>query len=311
MRKGRAVNMQQFFMLTGRNMKLYLRDKGAVFFSLLSTIIVICLMVFFLGDMSINELLDLLESFSQKGYAQNKENAELLILSWTCAGILSINAVTVSLAAYSNMIKDRVSGRLNAIYTAPLSRLKIALGYIAAAWAVSVFVCILTLAITEIYGVINGLTVYTLAEHLELMAMIMINSFVYAALMYPLAMAAKTEGAWSGFGTVVGTLVGFLGGIYIPIGTLSDGIAGIMKCTPIIYGTAMFREVMTKTIMENAFEGVPVDIMEEYSKAMGIRLTVSDYTLKIMDEWLILLVCGIIFLTAGMYILKYGKKTDR
>lgn len=303
--------MGQFLMLTGRNMKLYLRDKGAVFFSLLSMLIVICLMVFFLGDMSINGLLDLLETFSPKEYAENKKNAELLILSWTCAGILSINAVTVSLAVYSGMIKDRMSGRLNAIYTAPLNRMKIALGYIAAAWAASVFMCILTLAITETYGVINGLTVYSFAEHLELAAMIMINSFVYAALMYPLAMTAKTEGAWSGFGTVVGTLVGFLGGIYIPIGTLSDGIAALMKCTPIIYGTAMFREIMTKTIMRTAFEGVSADIMEEYGKAMGIRLAVSDYTLKIRDEWLILFVCGIIFLTIGMCILKYGKKTDR
>ena len=303
--------MEQFLMLTGRNMKLYLRDRGAVFFSLLSTIIVICLMVFFLGDMSVNGLLDLLESFSTKDYEQNKENAELLILAWTCAGILSINAVTVSLAVYSGMIKDRMSGRLNAIYTAPLHRLKIALGYIAAAWTASVFVCILTLAITETYGVINGLTVYTFAEHMELTAMIMVNSFVYAALMYPLAMAAKTEGAWSGFGTVVGTLVGFLGGIYIPIGTLSDGIAGLMKCTPVIYGTAMFREIMTRTIMETTFEGVPADVAEEYGKAMGIRLAVSDYTLQVRDEWMILFVCGMIFLTVGMCVLKYGKKTDR
>lgn len=303
--------MEQFMILAGRNTKIYLRDKGALFFSFLSAIIVICLMVFFLGNMNIDDILDLIETFSTKGYAENKANAELLVLSWTCAGIISINAVTVSLAVYSGMIKDRVSGKLNAIYTAPISRLKISLGYIASAWAVSVLMCILTLALTEAYGTAKGMAVYPFATHMKLTALIALNSFVYAALMYPLALLAKTEGAWSGFGTVVGTLVGFLGGIYIPIGTLSEGIAGFMKCTPVIYGTALFRSIMTQPIVEETFQGVPENIVDEYREVMGISLTVSDYTLKLRDEWLILLGCGMIFLIIGMGMLKYGKKADR
>ncbi len=303
--------MEQFFVLTVRNIKVYLRDRGAVFFSLLSAVIVIGLMVFFLGDMSIESLLEVLDSFSLKEHEENKKNAELLVLSWTCAGILAINSVTVSLAVYSGMIKDRVNGRLNAIYTAPISRMKISLSYIAAAWTASVFICLLTLAITEVYGMVSGMQPYTIMEHVELIAMIMMNSFVYAALMYPLALIAKTEGAWSGFGTVIGTLVGFLGGIYIPIGSLSDSIANLMKCTPIIYGTSMFRKVMTKSVMETTFDGVTVDMVEKYREMMGIQLTVADYTLKLRDEWIILFVCGIIFLMIGMCMLKYEKKVDR
>lgn len=303
--------MEQFLALAGRNIKIYLRDKGAVFFSLLSALIIICLTVFFLGDMNIEGILSILEQFSEREYAENKINAELLILSWTCAGILSINAVTVSLAVYSGMIKDRINGRLNAIYTAPISRLKIALSYIASAWIASVFMCILTLFITEGYGVVKGMEPYSFIVHMQLMALIMLNSFVYATLLYPLAMIARTEGAWSSFGTVIGTLVGFLGGIYIPIGSLSKSISGLMKCTPIIYGTSMFRNVMTWSILENTFQGVPEDIVAEYSKVMGIKLTMLDYTLTLRDEWLILFACCIIFFGIGICMLKYEKKTDR
>ena len=137
------------------------------------------------------------------------------------------------------------------------------------------------------------------------------NSFAYASLMYPLALIVKSEGAWSGFFTVIGTLVGFLGGIYIPIGSLADSISGVMKCTPIIYGTSMFRKVMTKSILDSTFQGVPVDIVDEYREIMGIQLRVADYTLTLRDEWLILLACGIIFLVIGMCLLKYEKKMDR
>lgn len=303
--------MEQLAAVIKRNMKIYIRDKGTVFFSLLSALIVICLMVFFLGDMNIESILELLEQFSGREQAADQKNAELLVLIWTCAGILSINAVTVSLAAYSGMIKDRVNGRLNSIYTAPISRFQITLGYIVSAWIASVWICILTLFITEGYGVIKGMEPYSLLTHLQLIALIMINSFVYAALMYPLAMIAKTDGAWSGFGTVIGTLVGFLGGIYIPIGSLSDGVAGLMKCTPVIYGTAMFRNIMTQNILEDTFQNIPENVISEYSEVMGIQLTVFDHTLTVMNEWILLLFCGIIFLVIGTVLLKYGKKYDR
>lgn len=303
--------MEQFFAFTGRNLKIYFRDKGAVFFSLLSMIIVICLMLFFLGDMNIENITDLLGQFPGRDAAADKKNAELLILSWTCAGIISINAVTVTLAVHSAVIKDRVSGRLNSIYTSPVSRGIIAAGYMAAAWIASVCVCVITLFVTELYGVIKGLEAFSFLTHAELMGMIMINSFVYAMFMYLVAMIAKTEGAWSGLGTVIGTLVGFLGGIYIPIGALSDTVGNLMKCTPVIYGTSMFRSVMMQEIMDTTFSGLPDEFIEEYRAAMGIDLEVFGNQIGAAGEWLLLLLCGIIFLAIGVVVLRYSRKTDR
>ena len=303
--------MDKFLILTKRNISVYIRDKGAVFFSLLSMLIVICLMVFFLGDMNIDAITRLLAEFPGRDAVKDKENAELLVLSWTSAGIVSINAVTVTLAVYSGMIKDRVNGKLNSIYTAPISRITIACAYVAAAWMASVIMCTLTLVITEVYGIMQGMTAYSVAKHVELLGLIMVNSFVFAALMYPLTMIAKTEGAWSGFGTVVGTLVGFLGGIYIPIGGLSDSIGTLMKCTPVIYGSSMFRSVMSETIIEDTFVGVPQDVVSVYRAEMGIDITVFERLLTVRDEWIILLVCGIMFLAISAIMLRYSKKSDR
>lgn len=303
--------MEQFLAITGRNLKIYFRDRGAVFFSLLSMIIVICLMVFFLGDMNIENTAGLLRDFPGRDEAVDKKNAELLILAWTCAGILSINAVTVTLSCYSVMIKDRVSGKLNSIYTAPVRRGIITAGYIAAAWLASVIVCTITLVITEAYCVVQGMDAYSAAEHVQLFGMIMVNSFAYASLMYLIAMLAKTEGAWSGLGTTVGTLVGFLGGIYIPIGALSGVIGNVMKCTPVIYGTAMFRNVMTRGIMETLFSNVPGELTDEYRLVMGIDLDVFDRLVGIREEWILLFLCGVVFLAAGAAMLTYGRRTDR
>lgn len=303
--------MEQFMVITSRNLKIYFRDKGAVFFSLLSMIIVICLMVFFLGDMNIESIIGILEQFPGRDAAADKKNAELLILVWTCAGILSINAVTVTLAVYSVMIKDKTTGKLNSIYTAPISRAKIAAGYIAAAWIASVLVCTITLFITEVYSIGKGLEAFSFETHIQLFGMIMVNSFAYASLMYLIAILVGTEGAWSGLGTVIGTLVGFLGGIYIPIGALSESIGNIMKCTPIIYGTAMFRKVMTKEIINATFFDIPDEVIDEYCSVMGIDLKLFDNIIGVTKEWLLLLICGIILLVVDIIVLKYGRKTDR
>lgn len=303
--------MYQLTELVKRNLKIYLRDRSAVFFSLLTMFIVIMLMVFFLGDMNISSITDELAILPGRDAEQDEKNAKLLVLMWTCAGIIPINSVTVTLSALSSMIKDRSSGKLSSIYTAPVSKGVISAGYICSAWAASIIMCLLTLAISEIYCMANGAEIFSLTVHLKLFGMIAVNSFTYSALMYLLTFAAKTEGAWSGLGTVIGTLVGFLGGIYMPVGSLGEGVAAVMKCLPVIYGTAMFREVMTADILKQTFENVPAEMTDIYKDAMGITLTAFDKEVTIPMCLAILIVCGMVFLGAGVAASALSKKTDR
>ena len=94
--------MEELMALTGRHIKVYLRDRSAVFFSLLSAIIIIGLMAFFLGDMNIDAILEVAGPFSTVG--EDLETlANHLVLAWTFAGILSINAVSVSISIYSGI----------------------------------------------------------------------------------------------------------------------------------------------------------------------------------------------------------------
>ena len=55
--------MKEILYLTKRNSLIYMRDKKAVFFSVLSMLIVLGLMVIFLGSMNSQDLLLLLERY--------------------------------------------------------------------------------------------------------------------------------------------------------------------------------------------------------------------------------------------------------
>ncbi len=303
--------MAAFTELVKRNIRIYLRDKGAVFFSLLSMLIVILLMVLFLGDMNISAITDMLSILPDRDPEQDKINAELFVLQWTLAGVISINAVSVTLSVLTAMIRDKNNGTLHSIYTSPVSRISIAMSYICAALVSSIIICTLTLVISEIYCVALGAEPFTIIQHLQLMGMICVNSFTYACIMYFLAAIVRSEGAWSGLGTIIGTLVGFLGGIYLPIGSIAESIANVLKCTPILYGTVMFRKIMTKKTSNICFENTPAEMTEKYNDVMGITLEAFGHDVTIAGCIAILAICGIVFLVIGTAVTKYGSRKDR
>lgn len=55
--------MREVMQLAGRNLKIYLRDRSSVFFSLLTAIIVIVLMLVFLGDMNVKTITSAMEEY--------------------------------------------------------------------------------------------------------------------------------------------------------------------------------------------------------------------------------------------------------
>lgn len=303
--------MREITALAGRDLKIYLRDRSAVFFSLLSAIIVIVLMLVFLGDMNVKSITDTLDEFHLGSAEQNRVNAKLFILMWAVGGILCVNGVTVSAMVMSTMISDYTGGRLRAFRTAPLSRIKLSLGYIVAAWAASVLICLITLAASEIFAAANGAVLPDFAGHAELVAMILVNCFTYSGIMYFAGVLIKSDGAWSGFSTLTGTLVGFLGGIYIPLGGLPEGVQTFLKCLPVLHGCSMFRQVLTKKMAAVTLDGLPDDICALYLEQMGITVKIGGADISRLLQLAILAVCGIIFITAAAVITSRRYKSDR
>lgn len=303
--------MTQFFYLTKRNMLLYFRDRGAVFTSMLSMLIIIALMLFFLGDMNIENITGLLAELPEHNTADDENNATLFMLVWTVAGIIPINSVMVTLSVLSSIIKDKSTGKINSIYTSPISRFTITISYISAACISSVIICSITFAISELYLCMNKLTAFTFMEHLKIFGMILANSFTYSAIMYLCAAWVKSEGAWSGLGTVIGTLVGFFGGIYLPIGQLSNGLVNIISCTPVIYGTSMFRGIMTNSIINKTFADAPVEMLEKYRKIMGIDFEAFGSSISTAECVIIVIGFGALFTMIGTLVTTLVKRKDR
>jgi len=304
--------MRELYYMVKRNILVFIRDYAAVFFSVLSMLIILLLMVVFLGKMNTDNVLWLLSEYGgERDALQDEKNAQYLIQMWTLAGILTVNTVTVSLTVMQTMVRDEVKGHLANFYVAPVERIKIVFGYILAAWAIGSGMSFLTLLIGEVYMVMQGYAFLGISVMMKALGMIMLNAFVYSTIGYLLALFIHSESAWGGMLTVVGTLVGFLGAIYLPVSMLSEKIVNVLKCLPVIHGTAMMREVITKDAMEVTFEGLPDLVSRTFAKEMGIVLWNGEMQITLGKQILVLGLYAIIAIAVATIISKRRKIHDR
>ncbi|MDE6213466.1 MAG: ABC transporter permease [Lachnospiraceae bacterium] len=304
--------MREIYYMLKRNILLYLRDRVSVFFSILSMLIVLALMVIFLGNMNIENVVDALaESGSLRDTAADEKNAAYLIQMWTLAGILIVNAVTITLTVMGTMVQDEVKNRLASFYMAPVKRIKITLGYILSSWIVGIGMCILTLIMGELYMVFCGHPLLCAADCLKLCGMIVLNTFVYASLTYFMALFIHSESAWSSIMTIIGTLVGFVGAIYLPMSMLPAGVSRVLKCLPVLQGAAMMRMVCTKDAIDQTFAGLPEIAGDTFREQMGVSIFMGDREIVLFDQILFLVICAIIAIIASAWITKRRKLRDR
>ncbi|MCM1252524.1 MAG: ABC transporter permease [Clostridium sp.] len=303
--------MNEIFYCTKRNCLIYIRDKAAVFFSMLSMLIVLGLMVIFLGKMNSDDLLDVLAQFGGRDSAVDERNATCLIQLWTLAGILVVNSVTVTLTVLGAMVQDETRHRIVAFYVSPVKRIKLSLGYILSAWLVGTFMCLLTLAVGEIYFLIQGYPLLTASDIFTLTGMIALNAFTFSALGYLLALFIHSDSAWSGMLTIIGTLVGFIGGIYLSLGMLGENLQKVLMCLPVLHGASMMRQVCTKAAIDETFAGLPDSVADIFQKQMGITLFWNDSEITLTTQCAVLLGYAIIAIAAAAYINKKRKLKDR
>lgn len=303
--------MNTLFCLIKRNLLMYFRDRSAVFFSLLSMIIVIGLMVLFLGNMNKDNVIDLLQQYGgQRDVDLDSKNATYLIQVWTIAGLLVVNSLTVSLTMIGYMVEDEARKRLGSFYVAPVKRSVIAIGYVAASIIVASIICIFTLLIAQGYLFFSGEILFSVEQIIKIIGLIVINVFVYSSILFLVAVFVHSISAWSALGSIVSTLVGFVGAIYLPMGMLPNSVQTILKYIPILHGVSLFRKVCTEVALANTFTGIPIEVKEGYQRYMSITVDFDGNLVSAGTQLIFLILCGVITLIISSILMKQRALKD-
>ncbi|WP_246231515.1 ABC transporter permease [Sporosarcina jiandibaonis] len=275
---------------TKRNIILYFRDKSAVFFSLLAVFILIALYVLFLGDLTAKGLPD----FSSK---------KPLITSWFIAGVLAVTSMTTTLASLGILVEDRANNRVLDFYASPISRVKLVGGYISSALFIGFTMCTFTFIVAEIYLLLSGEALLSFDKTIMIGGVILL-SVVSSGSMVLLAVSfIKTSNAFAAASTIIGTLLGFLAGIYIPIGTLPDYLQTIVKFFPVSHSAALFRQILMEISIMDAFSNAPIALKETFLFDMGVNYKINGVKATKLFSVFYLIGTTILFFTLSLLVL--------
>lgn len=278
-----------------RNLKVFFRDKTAVFFSLLAVLIVLGLYIFFLGDVWI-------DSFP------NIKGVKNLMNCWIIAGLIGVTSVTANMGAFGTMIEDKSKNKIKDFYVSPIKKSKIVGGYIISSFIVGSMMSVVTLIISQIYLVYSGVDVLNFKELTEVFLIILMTSLSNSAMILFIVSLLSSEKAFSTASTIVGTLIGFITGIYLPISMLPDSVQIIVKLFPTSHGISILRQIFMKKQMDISFADVPTNYINEFKESMGVVYYINDKLVSNTASVFILIASTIIFFFLAVLILYKKKK---
>ncbi|MEA5048820.1 MAG: ABC transporter permease [Eubacteriales bacterium] len=276
-----------------RNLLVFFKDKASVFFSLLSVFIIIGMYALFLGDVWTSGMTEI-------------TGARFLMDSWIVAGLLAVTSVTTTMGAFGTMVEDQSKKLIKDIRSSPLPRVSIAGGYILSAFVIGVIMCLVALVLCELYIVSGGGSLLGGQALLKVLGLILLSTFSNTALVLFFVSFFQSNNAFSVASTIIGTVIGFMTGIYIPIGQLPEGVQWVIKLFPPSHSAMLLRQVVMEQPLTQSFAGVPDQYLTEFKELMGVTFKIGDTVVTPTLSVVILIASGILFL--GLSILNLSRK---
>lgn len=279
-----------------RNLKIFFRDKSSVFFSLLAVFIIIGLYVLFLGDMA-------------SGQLEGKEDARFLMDSWIMAGLLAVTATTTTMGAFGIMVEDRQKKINKDFYCSPVKRTSIVGGYVVSTFIIGMIMSIIALILGELYIVSGGGKILPIDSLLKALGVLLLSVLSGSSMVALLVSFFKSQNAFSAASTVIGTMIGFLTGIYIPVGVLPQSVQTAIKLFPISHAAVLFRQIYTEAPISSVFAGAPQEASDAFKITMGIAFKWGDSFMSKSAHIAVLIISAVIFYSLAVYIFT-KKKND-
>ena len=271
-----------------RNLLVFFKDKSSVFFSLFAVFIIIGLYALFLGDMMAEQVAGL-------------ENGRFVMDSWISAGLIAITPLGA-------IIADKESKAEKDFRSSPIKNYQLVGGYLLSAIAVGFILSLIGLILCEIYIVAGGGELLGALALLKVTGLVALTSVASTCMMLFIVSFIKSLNAFTAVNIILGTLVGFLTGIYMPIGSFPGGVQTVVKCFPPSHAAALFRQVMMERSMEITFASAPAEVLAEFKADMGVTYTFGGHTVAPWVSLLILVGTIVVFFALSVLVMSRKKK---
>lgn len=291
--------MTGFGSLTKRGLKLFFKDKGMLFSSLITPIILLVLYITFLAKVYNDSFVSSLEAAHFSDFPQ--ELIDATVGGQLFSSLLAVCCITVAFCCNMIMVQDKVSGARKDLMLTPVKRSTLALSYYLSTFISTFIICLIAEGASFIYLASVG---WYLSVGDILLAML----DVFLLVMFGTALSSivnfflKSQGQISAVGTVVSAGYGFICGAYMPISQFGEGLQKVLSFLPGTYGTALIRShSLNGVFREMSALGFPDEVVEGIKKS--IDCSVYFFGNKVTEGGMYAILGGSVALLIGIYIL--------
>lgn len=287
--------MSTFFTLVRRNCKLFFKDKGMFFSSLITPIILLVLYVAFLKRVYENSFSDYMPAGTPVDLVNATVGGQLI------SSLLAVCTITVSFCSNLIMVQDKVTGALNDFMVTPIKRPIIGIAYYVSSAFSSLIVCFTATALGLVYLAATG-WYFTAGDVFMILLDVFLLVMFGTALSSVINVFLKTQGQMSAVGTIVSAGYGFVCGAYMPLSSSGEVIRNIFSFFPGTYGTTIIRNhSLVGAFREMEAQGWPTEAIEGIKDSVDCNMYFFGNKVEIWTSYLILV--GTILLLLGVYIL--------
>ncbi len=291
--------------LIRRNCRLFFRDKGMFFSSLITPIILLVLYVTFLG----NVYRDSFTGALSEGFVIEDALLNATVGGQLISSLLAVCCVTVAFCSNLLMVQDRVSGARRDLAVSPVRPSTIAVAYFCASALATLLISLTALAVCLGYLAMAGWLLRAgdvLFMLLDVALLTLFGVALSSCVNFPL----RTQGQGSAVGTIVSAGYGFLCGAYMPISNFSSGLQKVLSFLPGTYGTSLLRNhALAGAYREMARVGFPAEVIEAIRDSIDCNLYFFGRSVSIGGMYAVLV--GATLLLVGLYVLLNAVRRER
>lgn len=297
--------MKTLLAMIKRNTKMFFKDKGLLFTSLITPMILLVLYATFLGNLYRDSFEEILTAV-----APNIKVSASLING--CMGgqlfssLLAVCTVTVTFCSNMLMVQDKVTGAVKDFTVTPVKSSILALSYYISTSVTTLIICLIATAASLIYIAFIG-------WYISFLDILLILLDVFILVMFGTALSSiinyflSSQGQISAVGSIVSAGYGFICGAYMPISQFSEGLQKVVSFLPGTYGTALLRNhALNGAYKEMKALGIPNEAIDGIKDSIDCNLYFFGEKVEMSTMYLVLSITVILLI--GIYILLNFKK---
>lgn len=281
--------MRAFCMLVKRNVKIFFKDKGMFFTSLITPIILLVLYSTFLA----NVYKDNFANFIPTGFlAQDAANK---LINGAVAGelfssLLAVCCVTVAFCSNTLMATDKLNGARKDMMVTPVKKSTVALAYYVATMISTIIVTYVATGVSFIYIALKNGWFLSFGDVMLILLDVFVLTAFGTAFSCLINNFLTTQGQVSAIGTIISAGYGFVSGAYMPISSFGTTLQRVMSFLPSTYGTSLIRNhALNGVFREMAAQNFPPEAIEKIKDSIDCNIYFFDVKVSVTVMYIVVI----------------------